>query len=405
MSSKSLSVCSIVKNEALILSRMLDSISALADEIIIVDTGSTDSTVEIAESYGARVFKYEWDDNFAAARNFASKQATKGWIFIIDADEELINPQNIKKYLNAPENTLYMFKVKHFKNPNDKNISTGCHSNGRIFPNKRGFEYYGAIHEHIIQTKDIEINRILIPDAEIYHYGFSEDEVNISEKYERNIRLLKIEIANNPDDNYYYYLHFLLGKEYLAINDFQNSEHCFQKCLAMPNIDENILINTITYLINIFSIQSDWQKINDYCQKYAYICWKNPDFCFIYGLFHSEVLKNYNEADFYFSKALEFKPETYPYLIYDQASVTWKPLLFLGISSMHRNDYQNAVQYFEKALNFTTGIWSIQYNLIKTYFKLNNKEKGTALFESSVNIFPENEFKELEKFINFHNGR
>jgi glycosyltransferase involved in cell wall biosynthesis len=397
--SDSLSVCTIVKNEAVLLPQMLDSIRSIADEIIIADTGSTDRTVEIAEGYGARVFKYEWHDDFAAARNYAAEQATRDWIFIIDADEVLTNPENIKKYLNAPPNTLYMFKVMHISNTSDINFNSGCHSNGRIFPNKQGFEYAGAVHEHIIQTRDIEVNRVLITGSEIYHYGFSEYEESVREKFERNIRLLKIEMAKSPQDQYFYYMHFLLGKEYLGLNDFHKALQCFNKCLAMPDIDENIIINTITYILKIFSIQSNWKKVNDYCQKYAYICFKNPDFCLIYGSFLSEVLKKYNEADFYYYKALEFKAENYPFMIYDQASITWKPLLFLGLNSRQRNDYQKAAEYLEQALVFTTGIWQIQYNLLHFYLKLNNREKALDLFNLSASLFPPDVFQELQALL------
>ena len=72
-----------------ILARCLDSARDIVDEIIIVDTGSTDRTVEIAESYGARVFNHPWEGSFSKARNYSLKYATCDWILILDADEEL----------------------------------------------------------------------------------------------------------------------------------------------------------------------------------------------------------------------------------------------------------------------------------------------------------------------------
>ncbi len=85
----SISLCMIVKNEAKNIKRAIESVKPIVDEIIVVDTGSTDDTVEIAESLGANIYHFEWNDNFSEARNFSLKQSTKDWILILDADESI----------------------------------------------------------------------------------------------------------------------------------------------------------------------------------------------------------------------------------------------------------------------------------------------------------------------------
>ena len=104
----SLSLCMIVKNEENTLSRCLESVKDIVDEIIIVDTGSTDNTVEIAKSYGAKVFFYKWDNSFANARNYSLSKASKDWILIMDADDELVKEDKDKVALliNNKENKL-----------------------------------------------------------------------------------------------------------------------------------------------------------------------------------------------------------------------------------------------------------------------------------------------------------
>lgn len=104
----SLSLCMIVKNEENTLSRCLESVKDIVDEIILVDTGSTDSTVEIAESYGAKIFFYKWDNSFANARNYSLSKASKDWILIMDADDELVKEDKDKVALliNNEENKL-----------------------------------------------------------------------------------------------------------------------------------------------------------------------------------------------------------------------------------------------------------------------------------------------------------
>src|SRR5436190_22371274 len=84
-----LSLCMIVKNESKHLANCLESVDGVVDEIIIVDTGSTDNTIEIAEKYGAKVFHYKWHDDFGAARNEALKYASGDWVLVLDADEVL----------------------------------------------------------------------------------------------------------------------------------------------------------------------------------------------------------------------------------------------------------------------------------------------------------------------------
>jgi glycosyltransferase involved in cell wall biosynthesis len=84
-----LSVCLIVKNEEKFLGQCLKSVRDLASQIVVVDTGSTDRTVEIAKEYGAEVYSFAWCDDFSAARNAALEHATGDWVLVLDADEEL----------------------------------------------------------------------------------------------------------------------------------------------------------------------------------------------------------------------------------------------------------------------------------------------------------------------------
>lgn len=91
-----LSVCIITKNEEKNISRCLESIKNIADEIIVVDTGSTDKTVEIANKYESKVSFHKWNNDFSDARNASIKKATKDWILFLDADEELPKEEGIK---------------------------------------------------------------------------------------------------------------------------------------------------------------------------------------------------------------------------------------------------------------------------------------------------------------------
>ncbi|MGG4411271.1 glycosyltransferase family 2 protein, partial [Niallia taxi] len=96
----SVSLCMIVKNEESVLDRCLASVAHLVDEVIIVDTGSTDKTKEIASKYTSKIFDFEWINDFSAARNFAAEQATGDWILVLDADE-YIDEENYQEFVDG----------------------------------------------------------------------------------------------------------------------------------------------------------------------------------------------------------------------------------------------------------------------------------------------------------------
>jgi glycosyltransferase involved in cell wall biosynthesis len=191
-----LSVCMIVKNEAKNLPRLLDSIKGLADEVIIVDTGSTDNTVEIAQRYDAKTYCFEWCDDFSAARNESLKYATKDCILWLDADDEISNEEHIKimNDLRRYKNAGFFLKLKNIQ---EDNINESLQL--RIFPNRRGIIFEGRVHEQALRS----VQRNGIPtyssDAVILHYGYKDAEC-VVEKFKRNREILEKELKETPDN-------------------------------------------------------------------------------------------------------------------------------------------------------------------------------------------------------------
>ena len=102
MANQTISLCMITKNEENCLEQCLNSVKEIADEIIIVDTGSTDKTKEIAKKFNAKIFDFKWCDDFSAARNESLKHAAKDWILVLDADE-IIEKKDLEKIRNIIE--------------------------------------------------------------------------------------------------------------------------------------------------------------------------------------------------------------------------------------------------------------------------------------------------------------
>jgi len=118
-----ISLCMIVKNEEKIIARCLDSIADLVDEIIIVDTGSTDSTKAIASHYTNHIYDFKWVDDFSAARNFSFEKATKEYIYVADADE-VMDEENRQRFLQLKSCLLPEIEIVQMKYCNQLQYGT-----------------------------------------------------------------------------------------------------------------------------------------------------------------------------------------------------------------------------------------------------------------------------------------
>ncbi len=174
-----LSVCMIVKNEAQDLPRCLTSVSSWATEVVIVDTGSTDSTVEIARSFGARVERFAWIGDFSAARNAGIDAATGDWVLILDADEEIPADSvgSIQALLAAadtaqPSIDAYVVLCHSFLPPGE-DLTFTEHPTLRLLRNRPHYRFRQAIHEQILPSIYDSGGRVQRSDVRIWHYGYA----------------------------------------------------------------------------------------------------------------------------------------------------------------------------------------------------------------------------------------
>lgn len=203
---KTVSLVMIAKNEARCIARCLNSAKEYVDEMIVVDTGSTDATAKIAEECGAKVFHYEWQDDFAKARNFALSKATSDWNLVLDADEYIksVDRNGLQGFLEN-EKQLGNIKIINFLDrEDDKNISKAYIS--RLLP--KGVQYTRSIHEQ----PDTELMDYPVA-IEVYHDGY----IDQDNKTKRNLRYLKQQVKNTGGDSYVFYqlgYTLFLNKEY-----------------------------------------------------------------------------------------------------------------------------------------------------------------------------------------------
>lgn len=230
-----ISLCMIVKNEEKNLNRCLGSVYELVDEIIVVDTGSKDATIRIAQEKGAKVHSFQWNDDFSQARNVSLSYATKDWILVMDADEELPKEQHsrVLRLIEKPQCKAYTLKIRSkIKKGIDEYWVINTHT--RFFRNHQGIKFSGRVHEDIRPSVEAIRATIGMGDAEIIHYGYTEELANQKEKAQRNIALLQQTIRENPDNALSY---FYLGEAYSQSEDWRSAVESYRQSLQNGNLD------------------------------------------------------------------------------------------------------------------------------------------------------------------------
>ena len=204
-----LSLCMIVKNEEVMLGGCLESAKDWVDEIIVVDTGSTDRTKEIALEHGAKVYDFEWIEDFAAARNFAKSKCSSDYVLSLDADERLYSGdgEHLRTSLNEidPKFNVIFLILSNAKSRHStvEEVLHGKARQGspvllpRLLKNVEGNDWRGAIHE----TPRLDNRAFGRIDANIVHLGGDLEWRASRQKSERNLdMLLLLELQQHQKD-------------------------------------------------------------------------------------------------------------------------------------------------------------------------------------------------------------
>ncbi|MEG6616126.1 glycosyltransferase [Peptococcaceae bacterium 1198_IL3148] len=256
-----ISLCMIVKNEAHCLVRCLQSAQGCVDEIIVVDTGSSDDTVKIAKQFGAKVFYYQWQDDFGAARNFSLDQASGHWIIYLDADEELAYGccQHLKALTEVDDADGYYFTINNFTDQGEpiKHISV------RMFRNKPQYRFKGKLHEQITDGMVLYNSGLTIN-----HYGYLASTWVTKNKAQRNYRINIQMVAAEPENAFYLYN---LGNACCNLNDLTGAVDNYRQALQHLNLSDNyapsVFIAYISCLLKLGRIEETLTYI-DLCQTH-----------------------------------------------------------------------------------------------------------------------------------------
>lgn len=327
-----LSLCMIVKNEQKSLDRILSIASTFCDEIIIVDTGSTDNTKNIAKRYTKNVYDFTWVNDFSKARNFALDKATKDYILWLDADDyiDFSNVEKIKKLLKTDLYAdIYMFLYDCGKD--ETGASNLIFYRERLLKTSKKFRFVGAVHEAINLSGRVEYLDILI-----------EHKKQVKTEPKRNLKIYfnmqKSGVKFTPRDTYYF------GRELYYNNYFTRAKTQFKRFIKMDGFigdlaEAHILLTDCYIKTNNLNLAK--KVIFDALKKYR----PYPELLYKVGevMF---LLKQYEMAIAYFNFAT-----TTPLVSYNFERPLYKnlyPYLMLTVIYFNLGDFKSAKFYHEK---------------------------------------------------------
>lgn len=308
---KGISQCMIVKNEESNIERALSWGKGSVSEQIVVDTGSTDRTVEIARNMGAKVYEFPWIDDFAAAKNYAISKANCEWIAFLDADEYFSKEDGKKlaHYLKQLQGTAYDGIVTAFVELDNegKVLTAGTHL--RIFRNMPELKYYRKIHECLKKDGAGEMSAgDLTKELTIYHTGYGKAENARKKESRRNLNMILAELSQHPDD---YEMYGYLGNEYSGMGELEKAEESYQKSIALMQkcmrrdygVTTSGIWQRLLEVITLMPEKSEEEILDVYRQ--AREKWpEEGDYDYILGQYYG-VRGNYQAGERHLRQALE----------------------------------------------------------------------------------------------------
>ncbi len=376
-----ISACMIAKNEEKFLAQCLRSIEAAVDEIILVDTGSTDTTVEIARSFGAKVYHHPWRDNFSEARNHSLRYATGEWILYIDADEELVHediPLFHRLICTNSYNAIYVAIYSEIPDGKSKHYYT------RILRREK-VHFEGLVHEQPIFD-----GNALRSEIRLNHYGYNLSADKMQEKYVKTEILLKQELNEKPDNI------FTLANLVRTYRNKKDNEMVIEwgeKGLSIPvsktdipsqNQRQRISLDLAHALLNTNRLDRAEEISTEALKTY-------PDF--LDNLFQlGNILvrkKDYHEAlryykRFLFTKEKEHSRKSFNQLIVDTYNYEHKAYNNIGECYKQLGLINNAEVAYKKALELYDKESLYYTNLAELYISQNRLDDAEDIVNTAI---------------------
>ncbi|WP_130858690.1 glycosyltransferase [Gracilibacillus phocaeensis] len=359
-----ISLCMIVKNEEEVLRQCLDSVAPICDEVIIVDTGSTDKTKEIAQDFTEQVIDFEWIDDFSAARNFAFSQAHGDYILWLDADDMLEKEdqeklRQLKAELDGTEDAVSMLYHIAF---DEYNTPTFSYRRNRLVKREKNFQWIGPVHEYL------EVyGHIISSDIAVAHR--KSDKTKDSVPKDRNLKIYEKRLKQgekfSPRDLFYY------ANELKDHRLFQKAAIYYREFLATK---KGWIEDEIRACINMAacyrSLGNPEKEIESLVMSITYDVPRPEVSCRIGDLYKEK--NKFEKAIIWYRLAVDVDISD-SQGFYQQSYATWYPHLQLCVCYWQIGDQDRAIEHNSKAKTYRPQDTQVLYNekFFKEYAKKN----------------------------------
>lgn len=344
-----ISLCMIVKNEEDVLEMCLSSVYDIVDEIIIVDTGSTDKTKEIAKKYKCKIYDFKWINDFSAARNYSFSKATSDYILWLDADDIFLEEdrdkfKKLKKTINNKVDAYSMFYNYAFDE--DENVILRFRRN-RIVKRSKNYLWHGFVHEYISIKGNVNNTDICITHNRVHDSG------------KRNINIYEQKIAEgytlDARDTYYYakelFDNELYEKSLIIFNEFLDNKEGW--------IEDKIV--ACGKIADYYNSKKDYLQCRKYCFKSFEYDLPRGEFCCRLGLSYFNE-NEYKKAIFWYDLATKVQKPSSDWGFINESDYTWLPHLQLCICYYRLGDKEKSYKHHKKSYEYNKDNKYIQYN-------------------------------------------
>lgn len=393
-----ITLCMIVKNEQEYLPRCLASIKALADQIIVVDTGSTDRTVEIAQSFGAVVHHHAWEGNFSKARNISMGYADGDWILILDADEQIEAADIPLIKHTIAETTFRALSVSVYNYSAQKRMYTSFLPSIRMFRRDLGAYYEGIVHNQLRFPSEEGVLRVPV---RINHYGYGLAPELMARKVARTKALLEQQLRENPDNGFAHFnLAQLLRGSEEALDPAVIDQVIFHagRAVDLSDVDNpnerHVHLMALHQLVTAYFNKGDYPQA-DACAHRA-LAHKpgyldailslghihsmdgRPDLARKYYLEYLDCQKAYNEH------------AEVDHVILLHLRSRHNALYGLGLVAEMQNNLHEAAQWYERCIAERDDYLDVHYRLGAAYLTWGQKEHALQEFSRELDLHPAN---------------
>lgn len=375
-----ISLCMIVKNEERFLAQCLRSVADVVDEINIVDTGSSDRTIEIARSFNANIIERAWRNDFAWARNESISLATKRWIFFLDADEELTleSKPALRKLRDVSAYHDAVWVRCHNRSDDYRGTGDMSHALIRIFPNAPEIRFRGLIHEFPCVAGSVTGLNAAISPISIVHYGYLKDVVAARNKGQRNLDIVRAAAQAEPDDPFHW---FNLGNTAFLTGDIAGARDALEEMVRRNGSKQRgFLPNGLAILAEIYT-----DKLGDPVRGEAVArdaLRASPH----YANAHFQLGKalvaqaKYDDARAAYALAIDDAAYAQQQFVIDDQVYIWKAHCEIGSSYVLQGNDAKAVEWFATALERVPEVEPVQINYARALERLKRFDEAEAMF-------------------------